>query len=107
MKKKYLFTMLVAVAVLLSCSKTNVPSLEDDALLNDDTRSESSNGGGGGMGASITPRTVVKDTLTLTEVPKDKEEKKDDIPSDTIPTDTIPLDSIPKDRITKNSFIKK
>ena len=90
MKKKYLFTMLVAVAVLLSCSKANVPSLEDDALLDDQTRSETS--GGGGIGATIVPRTKVHITAIATEV-LDDEVENDTIPSDTIPTDTIPNDS--------------
>ena len=40
MKKRLLFTMLAAVAVLLSCSKANV-SLEDETLFESQTRNES------------------------------------------------------------------
>lgn len=88
MKKKYLFIMLAALAILFSCSKTNNPL--GDALLDDQTRSETS--GGGGIGATIVPRTKVHITAIATEV-LDDEVENDTIPSDTIPTDTIPNDS--------------
>ena len=51
MKRNYLFTIFAAVAVLLACSKTNNPL--DDALMDNQTRSENS-GGGGGMGVLAT-----------------------------------------------------
>ena len=43
MKKRFLFTMLAAVAVLLSCSKTN--EALDDALMDNQTKSDTSGGG--------------------------------------------------------------
>ena len=100
MKKRLLFTMLAAVAVLLSCSKTNEPF--DDVLLDDQTRSESMQNDSiieSGLVSTVEPWIVnIIDTLFATEIPKD------DIDSDTISNDTIPCDTIPKDRITKNSF---
>ena len=53
MKRKYLFTVLATAAILLSCSKGNNPL--DDALQDNQTRSETS--GGGGISATIVPRT--------------------------------------------------
>ena len=101
MKKRFLFTMLAAVAVLLSCSKANV-SLEDETLFESQTRNESVQNDSiveSGLVSTVEPWIVnIIDTLFATELPKD------DIDSDTISNDTIPCDTIPKDRITKNSF---
>ena len=96
MKKRYLFTMLAAVAVLLSCSKANV-SLEDETLFESQTRNESVQNDSiveSGISGTVEPWIEnILDTLYATELPKDE------IGGDTITNDTIPFDSIPKDRI--------
>lgn len=96
MKKRFLFTMLAAVAVLLSCSKTN-------EVLEDQTKNEESSGDGG---FTIKPPIVITDTLTVTEV-LDDDVDNDTIPVDAIPKDTIPVDTIPKDTIPKNRIRKE
>ena len=101
MKKRYLFTILAAVAVLLSCSKANV-SLEDETLFESQTRNESVQNDSiveSGISGTVEPWIEnILDTLYATELPKDE------IGGDTITNDTIPFDTIPKNRITKNSF---
>ena len=96
MKKRFLLTMLAAVAVLLSCSKANV-SLEDETLFESQTRNESVQNDSiieSGLVSTVEPWIEnILDTLYATELPKDE------IGGDTITNDTIPFDTIPKDRI--------
>ena len=92
-----------SIVALLSCSTSNAPLLDDDALVEEQTRSETSlndSSKGGGVSATITPRDTVKADVVATEVPKD------DVKNDSIPNDTIPVDSIPKDRISKDIIHK-
>ncbi len=97
MKKRYLFTMLAAVAVLLSCSKANVP-LEDETLFESQTRNESVQNKSiveSGISGTVEPWIEnILDTLYATELPKDE------IGGDTISNDSIPIDNIPKNRLT-------
>lgn len=97
MKKRYLFTMLAAVAVLLSCSKANVP-LEDETLFESQTRNESVQNDSiveSGISGTVEPWIEnILDTLYATELPKDE------IGGDTISNDSIPIDNIPKKRLT-------
>ena len=99
MKKRYLFTILAAVAVLLSCSKANV-SLEDETLFESQTRNESVQNDfivESGISGTVEPWIEnILDTLYATELPKDE------IGGDTITNDTIPFDTIPKNRIRKD-----
>ena len=96
MKKRFLFTMLAAVAVLLSCSKTN-------EVLEDQTKSDTS--GGGAITVTIGERDKVE--LDNQFITPDKEAKGDTISNDTIPCNTIPVDTIPKDTIPKNRIRKE
>lgn len=97
MKKRYLFTMLAAVAVLLSCSKADVP-LEDETLFESQTRNESVQNKSiveSGISGIVDPWIEnILDTLYATELPKDE------IGGDTISNDSIPIDNIPKKRLT-------
>ena len=101
MKKRFLFTMLAAVAVLLSCSKTN--EALDDALMDNQTKSDTS--GGGAITVTIGERDKVE--LDNQFITPDKEAKGDTISNDTIPCNTIPVDTIPKDTIPKNRIRKE
>ena len=106
MKKINTFIIATSIVALLSCSKTNVPSLEDDALLDEQTRSEATadaeNENYGVTGIAVIPREEVE--IDPIHISPDEKPKNDTIPCDTIPADTIPFDSIPKDRIGKGSF---
>ena len=86
-----------SIVALLSCSTTNAPSFDDDALVEEQTRSETSQTDstkGGGVSATITPRDTVKADVVATEVPKD------DVKNDSISCDSIPSDSIPTNELT-------
>ena len=85
------------IVVFLSCSTSNAPLLDDDALVEEQTRSETSQTDstkGGGVSATITPRDTVKADVVATEVPKD------DVKNDSISCDSIPSDSIPTNELT-------
>ena len=64
MKKINTFIIATSIVALLSCSKTNVPSLEDDALHDDQTRSEATadaeNENYGVTGIAVIPREEVE-----------------------------------------------
>ena len=86
-----------SIVALLSCSTTTAPSFDDDALVEEQTRSETSQTDstkGGGVSATITPRDTVKADVVATEVPKD------DVKNDSISCDSIPSDSIPTNELT-------
>lgn len=90
-----------SIVALLSCSTTNAPSFDDDALVEEQTRSETSQTDstkGGGVSATITPRDTVTEDIVAGEIPYDNGVKNDSIPSD-----SIPVDSIPKDRISSHN----
>lgn len=93
-----------SIVALLSCSTTNAPLLDDDALVEEQTRSETSlndSSKGGGVSATITPRDTVTEDIVAGEIPYDNGVKNDSIPNDTIPVDSIPKDRISKDIIHK------
>lgn len=97
MKTINLLILATLMVALLSCSTTNAPSLDDDTLFEDQTRSETSQTDSTKEGVSATKGNwiVVCDTIEATEIPKD-EGRNDSIPNDNIPNDSIPKDSIPK-----------
>ena len=91
------------IVVFLSCSTTNAPSFDDDALVEEQTRSETSlnDSSKGGVEATKGHWIVVTDSVSATEVPCDDKSRNDSIPCDTVPKDSIPKDKISKDRIPK------
>lgn len=106
MKTINLLILATSMVALLSCSTSNAPLLDNDALVEEQTRSETSQTDStkqGGVSATITPRETVTEDIVAGEIPYDNGVKNDSIPSDSIPVDSIPKDRISKDRIPKGS----
>lgn len=101
MKKLNLLILATTLVALLSCSTSNAPLLDNDALVEEQTRSETSQTDStkqGGVSSTITPRETVTEDIVAGEIPYDNGVKNDSIPSD-----SIPVDSIPKDRISSHN----
>ena len=103
MKTINLLILATSMVALLSCSTSNAPLLDDDALVEEQTRSETSlnDSSKGGVEATKGHWIVVTDSVSATEVPCDDKSRNDSIPCDTVPKDSIPKDKISKDRIPK------
>ena len=92
MKKLNLLILATTLVALLSCSTTNAPLLDNDALVEEQTRSETSQTDStkeGGVSATITPRDTVSEDIVAGEIPYDNGVKNDTIPCDSIPRDSI------------------
>ena len=89
-------TLLVAVPFIafLSCSKTNGPSIDEELLLNDQTRSETTESSGG-------MTVIINDNREKIVIPPifiyPIQEENDTIANEELPNDSIPNDSIPND----------
>ena len=86
-----------SIVAILSCSTTNAPSFDDDALVEEQTRSETSQTDstkGGGVSATITPRDTVTEDIVAGEIPYDNGVKNDSISCDSIPSDSIPTNEL-------------
>ena len=80
------------IVVFLSCSTSNAPLLDDDALVEEQTRSETSlnDSSKGGVEATKGHWIVVTDSVSATEVPCDDKSRNDTIRKDSVPKDKLP-----------------
>ena len=81
-----------SIVALLSCSTSNAPLLDDDALVEEQTRSETSlnDSSKGGVEATKGHWIVVTDSVSATEVPCDDKSRNDTIRKDSVPKDKLP-----------------
>ena len=81
-----------SIVAILSCSTTNAPSFDDDALVEEQTRSETSQTDStkGGVEATKGHWIVVTDSVSATEVPCDDKSRNDTIRKDSVPKDKLP-----------------
>ena len=81
-----------SIVAILSCSTTNAPSFDDDALVEKQTRSETSlnDSSKGGVKATKGHWIVVTDSVSATEVPCDDKSRNDTIRKDSVPKDKLP-----------------